>query len=811
MRGWSFALALAATLILIGVLRTPIDLGGQRLPALGDFFNPFSGFWRNAEPRQGPALPAEVRLPGLRVPVTIAYDDLLVPHIFAQNLEDALRAQGYVTAQHRLWQMDIAARRAAGRLSEVLGERTLTIDRMARRRGLPFAAENALRGWRRSAEGMRLLEAYCAGVNAWIDQLQPANYPLEFKLLGYAPERWSPLKTALIIENMAETLCGGENDWLSTLTLEALGRSIFDSLYPEWNPRQRPIVPDTGQWRSMKGSVPSGSPPTLPYGLSERRPIEEYYLAGSNNWAVAGSKTQSGAPILCNDPHLSLSLPSIWFQLQLHTPEMNCYGVSLQGVPGIIIGFNERVAWGVTNAGHDVADWYRIRWADSARTQYLVDGERRSVQWRVETIEIRGQAPLIDSVRYTVWGPVVHDHIPDHPLRDCALRWVTHDEPDAATMRSFLALNLAQSYSDFRRAIAPYDAPAQNFVFATQSGDIAIAVQGKLPARRPEQGRFLLDGSRQSEAWPGFIPLEQLPALCSPSWGFVSSANQHSTPPTYPYYYTSRDFDDYRGRHLYDRLASLRRATLDSMAAIQLDDFSQRAADALPVLLRLLRREALDSEGKQWAEELSRWDFRYTASSREAPLYEVWFDTCYVRTWDEMLSGDGQEQQLLLPEPWRFIELLEKEPTYPFFDRKDTPQRETAADIVTDAFLRMQRFFRQHPKKRTAWGEYRPVYLRHLGQIAAFSREVKVGGHRTALNALSSNHGPSWRMMVELTQPVRARGVYPGGQSGNPGSRFYDNLLEAWVEGRYFDLLLLPTAEALPPERRFSRQILRPQ
>ncbi len=812
MRGVLFALSLVLTLGLVRLLHTPIPAGQQRIPALGSFFNPFSGFWRNAEPARGPALPAEVRLPGLRGKVEVVYDDRLVPHIFAEHLEDALRVQGYVTAQHRLWQMDLAARRAAGRLSEVLGERTLELDRIARRRGLPFAAENALRGWQRSAEGMRLLEAYCAGVNTWIAQLKPADYPLEFKLLGYAPEPWSPLKTALIVENMAETLCGGENDLLSTAALQALGRETFDYLYPEWNPRQQPIVPDTGQWRGIRGTL--GTTVTAP-GNTQRlsaRPVAEEYFRGSNNWAVAGAKTESGAAILCNDPHLTLSLPSIWFQLQLRTPEMNCYGVSLQGVPGIIIGFNEHVAWGVTNAGHDVADWYRVQWADAARTRYVVDGQEEPVQWRVETIGVRGRAPLLDSVRYTRWGPMTYDHQPDHPLHHCAFRWVTHDEPDPNEMRSFLFLNLAKTYDDYREAIAQYEAPAQNFVFATRSGEVAITVQGKLPARRYEQGRFVLDGSQQANAWPGFIPNEHLPAQRSPTRAFVFSANQHSTPPSYPYYYTSRDFDDYRGRHLYDRLTALQHANADSMASIQLDNFSQRAADALPVLLRLLDRSALNDTGKQWAAELEKWDYRYEATSTVAPLYEVWFDTCYLRTWDEMLDSSGEKQVLLLPERWRLIELLDKAPDHPFFDRRDTPQRETARDIVTDAFRRMQAFFEKNPEKRTAWSKFRPVSIRHLAQIEAFSREVEVGGHNTALNAQTRTHGPSWRVIVELgPTAVRARGVYPGGQSGNPGSRFYDDLLDTWAQGRYYDLFFLKTPEELPSAHLFTQQMLLPQ
>ncbi len=530
------------------------------------------------------------------------------------------------------------------------------------------------------------------------------------------------------------------------------------------------------------------------------------YIVGSNNWAVSGSKTASGDPILCNDPHLTLTLPSIWFQIQIHTPEQNCYGVSLQGLPGIIIGFNEDIAWGVTNVGHDVSDWYRIRWADAKRTQYLLDGVARPAEMRIEEIKIKGQESFLDTVRYTVWGPVVYDYDPEHPLRDGALRWVTHDEPDPAEMMMLLLLDEAKSYSDYRQAIQGYECPAQNFVFASRTGDIAITVQGRLPIRAREQGRFVLDGSKQASAWGGFIPPEQVPAMRNPSRGFVFSANQHSTPPTYPYYYLSPDFDATRGRHIFDRLTALKNATADSMKTIQLDNFSQRAADALPVLLRMLDRDRLDATGKKMAAELDTWDFRYEASSTAPPLYEVWFDSCYWRTWDEIVVQREQGKSVLLPDRWRFIDLLETDTSGIFFDRMDTPGREYARELVNDAFSRMQKYFEENPEKRVAWSKYRPFSIRHIAQIEAFSRtDLELGGHGSAPNAISRSNGPSWRMIVELGEQVRALGVYPGGQSGNPGSRYYDNMVDAWATGKYYELLFLKNKDAVPAGRELAR------
>ncbi|MEO6037280.1 MAG: penicillin acylase family protein [Saprospiraceae bacterium] len=819
MRIFRFLFTLLLTCALIWFLQVPHQLGDKSLPPFGVFFNPFSGFWKNAEPATGFSN-KNAHIPSLSGQVEVVYDDLLVPHIFAGNAEDAAMAQGYVTAANRLWQMDITTRKAAGRLSEVLGDRTLAIDRLTRRRGMMFAAENDLLGWQKSPETMRLLTAYTAGVNAYLQQLSPADYPVEFKLLNYQPEPWSELKTALVIESMAENLSSAESDLAATNTRALLGQAAFDMLFPELDSLQQPVVADTGQWKELKVVLPPGPAPLgATSGIFKDRQPTLYsqnedpdneidpYLKGSNNWAVSGARTQSHYPILANDPHLNLTLPSIWYQVQIHTPDQNCYGVSLPGVPGVVIGFNENIAWGVTNVSHDVSDWYQIKWTNAERTTYDLDGEVREVQKRIETIGIKGQAPLIDTVRYTVWGPVTHDFEPDHPLFDCALRWISHDMPEPQELGLFLILNAGKGYEDYRKAIASFDCPAQNFVFATRSGDIAIQVQGRFPVRGPEQGRFVQDGSHWANAWHSFIPEDQVPSMKNPSRGFVFSANQVSAAPAYPYYYLG-NFDHYRGRHIYDRLAALQNATVDSMKTIQLDNFSQRAHDALPAMLALLNRPITDADGQNLLQELSAWNYRYDAAMTAPPLFEVWYDSCYLQTWDELDVLRKQGKDIELPETWRFNELLATDTANVFFDHPNTPQRETARDIVNESFRAMQHYFQKNPQKRIAWAPYRGFALKHLAQIDAFSRlDVEVGGHKSAPNALNRTNGPSWRMIVDLGDPVRGYGVFPGGQSGNPGSRYYDNMVNAWAKGEYYDLLLLRSPDEAP-ERIQGRQIL---
>jgi penicillin amidase len=683
-----------------------------------------------------------------------------------------------------------------------------------------FAAENDIAGWSKSPESMALLNAYTEGVNAWIDQMSPADYPVEFKLLNYKPEHWSPIKSALVSEAMAETLCSREDDIEATNALLYFGRETFDYLYPEWNPKQQPIIPDTGQWKDWHVLQPPPAPeaaaPSLGMLLDSRdgempdMPEADRYLVGSNNWALNGSKTKSGKPILANDPHLNLTLPSIWYQIQIHIPESNTYGVSLPGTPGIVIGFNENMAWGVTNVGHDVADYYTIKWTDATRMKYQLDNEVRTVQLRVEEIGIKGQPTFRDTVRYTVYGPVTYDYEPDNPLRDCALRWVAHDVPEQSTLDVFLHLNEGKGYDDYKHGLVGFDSPAQNFVFASVSGDIAIQVQGKFPVRGKEQGRFVQDGSKWANGWHSFIPWDQVPSMKNPSRGFVFSANQHSTPPTYPYYYIG-DFEDNRSRRIYNRLDAMQSATLDSLKTMQLDNYSQKAADLLPAMLKLLDRNALNTDEQKMVDELAGWNYRYDANLLAPTLFNAWADSCYVLTWDEMDAVRKAKKPILYPDGWRWIDLLQNDTASVFFDIKETPGKETARDVVLESFKQMEEYFQQNPDKKTNWGNARPFAIKHLALIEAFSRmDLKPGGHKTAPNAISSGNGPSWRMLVDLNGQVTAQGVYPGGQSGNPGSRWYDNMVDTWAKGEYFNLLFMKSPYE-SSERVMAKQVFSPK
>ncbi len=797
-----FAALILLGLLVLGSMHQPF---GSPTPPLGVLLSPYTGFWQNAE-SVGAGKDLTLDLPGLSAPVAVVFDERSVPHVFAEKENDLFFVQGYITARDRLWQMDITIRDAAGRLSEVIGPATLERDRRQRRKGMMWAARNTLADLRRSDRDRQMLEAYTAGVNAYINSLHPHDYPIEFKLLNYAPEPWTLLNSVVFYKKMAETLCFRHDDLAATNTLQLLGRPAFDFLFPEYHPAESPVIPETVEW-NFDSIVEPPQPANemiseyLPFRNLPQPPAN----VGSNNWAVSGAKTAAGHPILCGDPHLNLTLPSIWYEIQLSTPEWSAYGVSFPGLPSIPIGFNRHAAWSETNVSHDVLDWYRVVWADSSKTKYWLDGQLMEVKIVEEPIEVKGRPTRIERVKYTYWGPVVYED-ETSPYRDMAMHWIALDDAGGRPLSAFFDLMTSETYDDYYRALSHFGYPAQNFVFANRAGDIALTANGKLPVKRPEQGRFVQDGSVTANGWQAFIPYEQIPRVRNPERGFVASANQRSTGLAYPYYYNGV-FEEYRGRYINRRLAALDSVTVEDMAALQLDDYSLKAEENLPLLLARIDRSDLGPGEMAGLALLEKWNYRFPADGKAGILFEAWFEAVKKGTFDELYAlRDSME--VLIPEPWRLTALLDDHPGHVTFDLAATPEVETAAEVVTRAFREAYADVAEAlADADTGWAEYQGAGINHLGRIPAFSvKTPSAAGCKDAPNALKGSNGPSWRMIVELADTVRGRGVFPGGPSGNPGSPFYDNTIEAWAQGEYYDLWMMtgPDDDSRPTRYRIS-------
>ena len=764
---------------------------------LGSFLNMQEGIWQNAEPL-AEDFNENLKLKGIKGAVNVYLDDRLVPHIFAEHETDAYYVQGYLHAKNRLWQMEFQTHAAAGRISEIVGEKAITFDRNQRRIGMVYAAENALVAMENDPETKASLDAYTAGINAYINSLQKSKVPVEYKLLGYEPEQWSNLKSALFTKQMTNTLAGYDRDFEMTNAFKLLGEENFQILYGQLPDSLYPVIPNgTVYNKPLAELLPPETADSLYFKRKDSVAITEDFKPnpenGSNNWAVSGARTKSGQPILANDPHLGLTLPSIWYEIQIHTPNYNAYGVSFPGLPGVVIGFNDSIAFGFTNAGRDVKDYYEIQFKDQQKQQYLFNNQWVSTQRRIEKIKIKDAQTFMDTVAYTVFGPVTYDQSFKNALADnkaYALKWVAHDSSNILKM--WLLLNRAHNLNDYVEAITYFNAPGQNMIFASKSGDIAIQQQATFPLRWKDQGLFVMPGFDSSYMWKGYIPMEDNPRSFNPVEGYVSSANQRPADSTYPYFIPG-SYEVYRAITINRKLSSMYGITVDDMKSLQNDNYNVFAEMARPILLNYVNRAALDNDQKRFVSLIENWNLKNEPDEMAVVCFENWWDSLQTTVFkDELTFG---QNSVLFPEKFVLLEALRRDTSFKFIDNINTPEREDLNTQVTIALKKASMQLRSlQSEDKLKWSKFKNTTVYHLlkNNAPSFARSgLMNGGGKGIVNATQHDHGPSWRMIVELTTPTIAYGIYPGGQSGNPGSRFYDDFIDDWTKGQYFKLFMM--------------------
>ncbi|HXB94989.1 MAG TPA: penicillin acylase family protein, partial [Puia sp.] len=517
---------------------------------------------------------------------------------------------------------------------------------------------------------------------------------------------------------------------------------------------------------------------------------------GSNNWAVSGMKTISGKPILCNDPHLSTNLPAIWYQMQIHTPDYNVYGVSFPGAPYIIIGFNDSCAWGVTNAGRDVRDYYSIKFKDDTQREYWFNGAWKGAPQRVDTFLIKGREPLYDTVATTVFGPVMFDqrfmgYSDVSSTHAYAVRWKPVDTSDE--MITFGRFQSMHNYSEYKEALKTFHSPGQNFAFADKAGEVAIWQQGEFPAKWKEQGLFVMPGQDSSYMWQGNIPEEENPYMIindDQDRGFVSSANQLPADTSYPYY-LGDDFPMYRGLYINRRLNNINSITAADMMRIQTSNHDVFAEMAKPLLLHNIQEMRLNDKARSYMKVFANWDLENNPNEEGPTIFKYWWAHLERDIYDDEFS----KTSLPMKRPFEsvLLEALIRDSTYSFIDNVNTPEKETLRQVITNAFLETIPDLEQAAGlDRLAWAKNKDTWARHLLRLPALSRmDLPIGGGVHCINAAKQFHGPSWRMIVHLTTPTEAYGIYPGGQSGNPGSPYYDTFIDKWAGGLYNTLWVM--------------------
>ncbi len=814
MRILPFIASAMVTIGLVTVLNTQLSIGPTKSPKLGYFLSPQHGFWKNAE-KVNANFDASIVAGELKGNVDVYLDDRLVPHIYADHDEDAYFVQGYLHAKYRLWQMDFQTRVASGRLSEIAGADKLSIDRFFRRLGMVYGAEQTEANINANNPEMKAtVDAYTAGVNAYLKQLAPEDLPFEYKLMNYAPEMWTPKKTYLFLMFMSYDLTGhaAAADLQLTNTKDFLGYDLFDKLYTNNQDSLDPIIPK-GTVYQKPSIIPIKSANADSTYLMKTNnlalnfqdaPVAPNINNGSNNWAVSGSKTKSGRPILCSDPHLGLNLPSLWYEVQITTPTHSTYGASFPGSPAVIIGFNDSLAWGVTNAGRDVLDYYELKFKDSSENEYWFNGAWTSVTKRKEIIKVKDSADVIEDIPMTHWGPAMYDaHYQNLQSkgRNLAVKWTATNS--STGVETFYRLNRAKNYDDYIKAISLWTCPGQNFVMATISGDIAIKQQGAFVARWEHQGDFIMPGTDSAYDWQGIIPNEENPTIKNPARGFVSSANQKATDPSYPYYLgTANSFPLYRGISVNQHLIGMSNITPEDMQALQTNNDNVFAATARPALMKYLQVDKLSPDAKRMVTEMTNWNLVNDEHSKGITIFKIVWDSVRIAVWGDELAGSSIP--LTKPDDYVLLDQMLKDSNWSIADDIRTKGKiENFKDQITLGVENAtNKLVALENENKLEWALFKATKISHLTKIPALSRlDLPIGGGVNIINATTEDHGPSWRMVVHLTDEIEAYGLYPGGQSGNPGSKYYDSFVDYWAAGKYYRLLFLAKEKLIQNER----------
>jgi penicillin amidase len=809
-----------------------------RLPPLGPLLDPVHGVWAVA---RGAELPATAggRIPGLSGPVDVRYDSRGVPHIFASSEDDAYRALGFVVARDRLFQVELQVRAGAGTLSEMIGAQGVPLDRDTRRLGLPGAAERAFAALDTTTPVAHALRAYADGVNAWIDQLGPGDLPIEYRLLDRRPTPWSPIDAYHLLDRMSLVLAYTNEELTRARVAKLVGDTVARTLIPAHNPLQQPIIPTaTALPHFLAAQLPPLGPAVIPAasdtiegaslglgGADDRSPAAtaDERVLGSNNWAVAPRRTRSGFALLAGDPHLDLTLPSIWYEVHLVVPDhLDVAGVTLTGGPGVVIGFTRDVAWTFTNTGADVIDYYAETVDDSIRPRrYRLDGAWRPLTVRIEQYrDQRGAVLATVTLLATHRGPMLRID-----GRWVSMRWTALEGGGA--LPALLAAPHAHTTAEWLHTMASYDVPAQNMLVADRAGSIAIRSTGVYPIR-PGDGRgdIIRDGSTSASDWRGVLPVERYPTAVDPPQGFLASANQEPIDPSAGGPSASAYFGadwppPWRAMRINALLRTDTAVTPDDMRRWQTDAGSARADFFIPYFLAAARRE--DSLGyasatvREAARLLSQWDGRYTRTNVRAVLFEGAMEEMARRITTAIAPlpprrRGGVVSSVVLAEllhdsssAW-WLDLASRSgdaaagraSSAAGSDRHPAArgeQRATDAVQHRDALLAASLAAaydstRQRYGKPDAggwrWDRVQQQNIYHLLQIPAFSRlNLPMQGGPETLNPSSGlgTHGASWRMVVELGPDVHAWAVYPGGQSGNPVSTRYADRLPLWLSG----------------------------
>ena len=710
-----------------------------------------------------------IRVPGLRRPVTVLRDRWGVPHIFAETQDDLFLAQGLVAAQDRLWQLEIWRRTGEGRLAEIVGPEAVERDRFARL--LRYRGDLEAEYASYAPDAKRIVEAFVRGVNAGIE-LSRDRLPVEFELAGVGPEPWTPETCLTRMAGFGMTLNAGLEVLRAKLGAE-LGWKLADEILPAEPPRPLAAQPHTG--------LDGVDEKVLSLPNATGAPLRFQTRDGSNNWVVDGTLSATGRPLLANDPHRALTLPSLRYIVHLVGPGWNVIGAGEPALPGVAAGHNDRAAFGFTIAMIDQQDLY-IEETDPANP----DEARFQGRWepmRVvrEMIGVKGREPVAAELKFTRHGPVIYEDRERH--RAYVLRWVG-SEPGTAGYLASLSLDRARSWPDFRKALERWKVPSENLVYADVDGNIGWQVAGLMP----------VPGAEGAHEWQGFLPTAELPGAFNPARHFLATANNDILPPGYPHELGYDWGDPTRASRIAEVLGAGGKFTIADFQRLQYEEVSSLARE----LVRMLgQARGVSPELRPWVDRLARWDCTVAKGSATAALYEIWtaklgpaaFKARVPERWLPIVSDSVDRVTALLRDPRH--EWFGPDPRA----GRDAVLLKSLEEAVAEAKKRLG-----PDPESWRWGMLHIAAFRHvLGTGPELQKlfnppPVERGGDGYTLNVgvgpgFEVAHGASFREILDPGDWDRSVATNVPGQSGQPGSPHYADLLPLWAEGRYFPLL----------------------
>ena len=759
--------------------------------------------------RPFPQTKGTLRLPGLHEQVEVFRDPYGVPHIYATNAHDLFMAQGFVHAQDRFWQMEFWRRSGSGTLSEILGPSALDRDRFIRTVGWHRTAAQELELYNEMELGV--LDAYAEGVNAYIEQ-NSGRLGLEFTVLGltgvrFDPEPWTPLNTLTYAKLLAWNLGGKRSAELTrALIATRVGTKALDELMPPYQDGYPTIVTN---------AIHEASLAAIPEEAFDIQSLNFGEGIGSNNWVISGKLTESGKPILANDTHLPIQIPSIWYEIGLHCdpigPEcpFNVVGFSFASIPGVVIGHNDHIAWGQTNLRPDVQDMFIEKINPEDPNQYEFKGRWEDMEIIREEITVAGQDdPEVVNVRITRHGPIINDVIGgveeewSYGWQPLAFSW-TALQP-GTVFRSLLMLNTASNWDEFRAALSYWDVPSQNFVYADVEGNIGYQAPGRIPIRAAGDGTMPVPGWTGAYDWVGYIPFDSLPRAFNPAEGYIATANNAVVGADYPYF-ISADWDPgYRARRIVEMIEADESITVQDIMAMQGDNVLVYAQDILPFLLQL---PTTDPKQAQALDYLRDWNFNAERESVPAAIFE---SLCIHLI--DLVFGDELGEQLLRRSRRDLavaLSLMLPEAETHWFDDVTTPEVENRDEILLSALEDTIDELSEtlgEDMSEWRWGDLHTATFRNqslgssgVGIIEAiFNRgPVAVDGTGGAVNATSYSMSdpyavhavPSQRQIVDLEYFERSLTMHTTGQSGHPFHRHYDDMIDPWRNIQYHPML----------------------